>query len=214
MSNKPKFIVIEGCDGCGKSEIIESLKKEYSKNKNIIFVKEPDFNQFGKDVQDLISNHNLSADIKLQLFMAARLELLRNTILPALEEGKVVISERFALSTWAYQCSEDDSLLNLMKSNLEYLSKLCKVDFTVFIRSTIKDIIGEEKEENIDDPAIINRKQVLGKLLLWYNLGLTCQEVPRQLIGETCIIDQKDMLKDKIKTIKKLINDEQTNSDG
>ena len=201
-----KFIVIEGCDGSGKTEVIEALKKEYSKSKNIIFVKEPDYNTFGKDLALVINKYALTADIKLQLFMAARLELLKTTILPALSEGKTVICERFALSTWAYQCSEDDNLLDLMKSNLEYLSRLCKVDCTVFIRSTIKDIVGDDMTD--EDIEAIKRKQILGKLLLWYNIGLTGQEVPKQLIGETCIVDQKETLKDKIKIIEAIINNE------
>ena len=43
----------------------------------------------------------------MHLFSAERLDLLQKVILPALEEGKTVISERFALSMWAYQCSKN-----------------------------------------------------------------------------------------------------------
>lgn len=201
--DKAKFIVLEGCDGCGKSEIIEQLKKEYSKNKDVLFVREPDFTETGKDISDILAKYKLSADVKLHLFMAARLELLNKVILPALAEGKTVISERFALSTWAYQCSEDDSLLSIMKSILDHLVRVCKVDNTIFIRSTTSEVVGKED---------IIKNQLLGKLLIWYNIGLQGQEFPKELLGDILVLDLKYPLKDKIKAIKKIIDDDKSNN--
>ena len=106
---KGKLIIIEGCDGCGKSTLIKNLKSFYKNNPDIIFVKEPAHTKFGESIFNLIKSNTISAEIKMHLFCAERLELLDKVIIPALEAGKTVISERFALSTWAYQCSKDNT---------------------------------------------------------------------------------------------------------
>ena len=79
--SKGKFIVIEGCDGCGKSYLIKKLKEEYKDNKNIIFIKEPGSTTFSKNVAKLIKdNPELDEEIKMHLFSAERLDLLQKVM--------------------------------------------------------------------------------------------------------------------------------------
>ena len=199
--SKGKFIVIEGCDGCGKSYLIKKLKEEYKDNKNIIFIKEPGSTTFSKNVAKLIKdNPELDEEIKMHLFSAERLDLLQKVILPALEEGKTVISERFALSMWAYQCSKNNSLITMMKLILRNLSERVKVDNTIYFRATAEDILPN------DTP--IKEKTELGHLLLWYSVALQGQEYPKELIGDILNIESNSIrLKNYIQTVKTKIDE-------
>lgn len=194
-SDKGRFIVIEGCNGCGKSLLVNKLKKELEKNKNIIFVKEPNFTKLGNEISKIIETNDLGADVKMHLYTAERLDLVNNIILPALNSGKTIVCERYALSTWAYQCSEDNTLLPVMKSILEDLSSKCNVDETIYLNTTASDI----KDKNEGD--IVK----LGHLLLWYGVGLLGQEFPKKLLGHVTNIDVKLDIKEKINLIKNII---------
>ncbi len=103
-----KFIVIEGLDGAGKSSLINSLNPQLSKLTDlpIIQTREP----YGGEVYSLIKNiiktpnlFDVYQDSLLYLFMADRRMHLDQIVLPALKEGKIIISDRYFPSTMAYQ---------------------------------------------------------------------------------------------------------------
>lgn len=101
------FIALEGPDGSGKSTVVNSIKK-YLEEKNIdfIFTREPGGTSIGEDIRDLIldnDNIDMKAETEALLYAASRAQHVHEKIRPALEEGKVVICERFLLSSLAYQ---------------------------------------------------------------------------------------------------------------
>jgi len=99
------FIVLEGIDGCGKTtqaKLLERWLKE--KGYDVILTAEPTKGKIGGFIRDILAgNHNTDARTLALLFTADRYEHIRNTIKPALNEGKIVISERYYHSTITYQ---------------------------------------------------------------------------------------------------------------
>ncbi len=102
QKKKGIFIVVEGMDGAGKDTQIDFLK-EYLKGKDVVYVREPGGTEQSEAIRGVILAHAYTAKTEALLFYAARNELLERVILPALRAGKIVVSNRFELSTFAYQ---------------------------------------------------------------------------------------------------------------
>lgn len=102
-----KFITIEGPDGSGKSTIIRELSDYYShKERDIIFTREPGGTPIGEDIRGIIldtDNVALARETEALLYAASRAQHIHELIEPALKDGKDVISDRFLLSSLAYQ---------------------------------------------------------------------------------------------------------------
>ncbi|MCU7798818.1 MAG: dTMP kinase [gamma proteobacterium symbiont of Lucinoma myriamae] len=104
---KGKFISIEGSEGSGKSTNINFIQ-DYLKQKNIPFIltREPGGTPIAEKIRDLLldkANTRLCDDAELLLMFAARAQHLNELIIPALESGKWVISDRFTDASYAYQ---------------------------------------------------------------------------------------------------------------
>lgn len=109
------FITLEGGEGVGKTtqrklleERLPGLVPEYT----FVFTREPGGTPFADKIRALIlSDEAKDADGKTMfgLFAAARAEHLRHIVIPALREGKVVVSDRFATATFAYQAYAMDN---------------------------------------------------------------------------------------------------------
>lgn len=104
---KGLFITLEGPDGSGKSTIIKLLG-EHLKEKNIEFIqtREPGGTPIGEEIRDMIldeKNTNMGPETEALLYAASRGQHIHEKILPALEEGKLVLCDRFLLSSLAYQ---------------------------------------------------------------------------------------------------------------
>lgn len=101
---KPKFIVLCGGEGSGKSTVNEELKKRYSK---WIFTREPGGTEYAEEIRKLILHHRMAktapAEALFSLFWAARAEHVGRLIAPSLQSGLTVVSDRFDCCTYAYQ---------------------------------------------------------------------------------------------------------------
>lgn len=101
------FITFEGIDGCGKSTQITKLS-EFLKgsSRDVILVREPGGTVVGEKIRSVLldkKNDGMDPVCELLLFEAARAQIVSEVIRPALEEGRIVISDRFFDSTFAYQ---------------------------------------------------------------------------------------------------------------
>lgn len=100
-----KLIIFEGTDGTGKSTQIQLLA-EYLEQQNypVVLTREPTDSQYGKRIRALYSNREkVSRREELQLFLDDRKEHVETLLLPQLEQGKIVLCDRYYLSTMAYQ---------------------------------------------------------------------------------------------------------------
>jgi len=104
---KGYFITFEGAEGSGKSTQIRNavafLKK---KGRSVVMLREPGGTRISEAIRNILLDKNLkemAPVTELLLYLAARAQIVREKILPALKAGKVVISDRFEDSTMAYQ---------------------------------------------------------------------------------------------------------------
>jgi len=107
ISNPGKFITFEGIDGCGKSTQAKKLKNGLEElGINVIHVREPGGTRVSESVRDILLNRDiveLEDRTEALLMTAARAQLTKEVIKPALEAGTWVIADRFTDSTLAYQ---------------------------------------------------------------------------------------------------------------
>ena len=104
---KGLFIVMEGPDGSGKTTQI-NLLKEYLEEAGYecLITREPGGTEIGEEIRQLILNpehKEMSPVTEMLLYAASRAQLVHEVIGPALEEGKIVISDRFVDSSIVYQ---------------------------------------------------------------------------------------------------------------
>ncbi len=105
--SRGKFITLEGSEGAGKSTNMAFIQA-YLQAKNIDFIstREPGGTPIAEKIRDLLldkANSSLCDDAELLLMFAARAQHLNELILPALESGQWVISDRFTDASYAYQ---------------------------------------------------------------------------------------------------------------
>lgn len=105
--NKGFFISFEGTDGCGKSTQIKLLADYLkSKGREVVISREPGGCPVGEKIREILlnaENVEISSMCELFLFEAARAQHMAELVVPALNEGKIVILDRFVDSTLAYQ---------------------------------------------------------------------------------------------------------------
>ena len=100
------FITLEGIEGSGKSTSLETITKTLSDhNINFILTKEPGGGPLGQDLRTLLldKSSRISPDTELLLMMADRKDHIDNYVIPNLEKGIWIISDRYLDSTYAYQ---------------------------------------------------------------------------------------------------------------
>jgi dTMP kinase len=109
--SQPKFIVLDGPEGCGKSTQAQLLLAHLkSTGKDAILVRDPGTTPIGEQIRDLLlnpANGEMNMRCEMLLYMAARAQMMAQIILPALNSGQTVICDRFVSSTLAYQLGGD-----------------------------------------------------------------------------------------------------------
>ena len=104
---KFRFITFEGIEGCGKSTQAKKLYDYFLANQiDSLLTREPGGTKVGEKIREILiddSIDKLSAKTELLLNFSARIEHVQKVILPAIEENKIVICDRFFDSTFAYQ---------------------------------------------------------------------------------------------------------------
>lgn len=101
------FITFEGLDGSGKSTQIDKLRSWFEEQGlEVLVTREPGGTSVGEKIRELIldpANTDMTDMTEAYLYAACRAQLVRQSILPALSEGKIVICDRFLDSSVAYQ---------------------------------------------------------------------------------------------------------------
>ncbi len=101
-----KFIVLEGPDRCGKSTQAKMLYNQLvARGKEVILTREPGGTPTAEKIRQIVLEPGLDVRpmAELLLYEASRAQHTQEKILPALEAGKIVICERYTMSTCAYQ---------------------------------------------------------------------------------------------------------------
>ena len=105
--NKGKFITIDGVEGAGKSTQIELICSYlHRKGIEVVRTREPGGTDIGEKIRSVlldVDNKEMHSDTELLLMFSSRNELIQNKIIPALNDGKWVVSDRFTDASFAYQ---------------------------------------------------------------------------------------------------------------
>ncbi|KJV39521.1 dTMP kinase [Acinetobacter brisouii] len=129
------FISFEGTEGVGKSTLIQKIHAHFEQlGREVVLTREPGGTPLAERIRDLLLavNHDerMCADTELLLVYAARSQHLSQVILPALQQGKIVLSDRFCDASFAYQVMGrglDASKLELLNQN--FVSSMPDVTF-------------------------------------------------------------------------------------
>jgi len=110
LKSKPtgKLISFEGSEGSGKSSQIARLAARLQKaRREVVSVREPGGTEIGEQIRNIIVHNSkgdeMCAETELLLFTAARAQLVREVIAPALVRGAIVLCDRFLDSSTVYQ---------------------------------------------------------------------------------------------------------------
>ena len=99
-----RFITLEGVDGAGKSShvqwIADALREQ---GREVVETREPGGTAVGESLRSLLLNESMDIETETLLMFAARREHIVRVILPALDAGHWVVSDRFTDATFAYQ---------------------------------------------------------------------------------------------------------------
>ncbi|MFZ2959191.1 MAG: dTMP kinase [Candidatus Ozemobacteraceae bacterium] len=102
-----RFVAFEGPEGSGKTTQIKKLAEAFSqKGHEVVITREPGGTPFGDEIRRLLLDHSsgrLNAATELSLMLAQRSEHLSKVIVPGLERGAVVLTDRYIDSSLAYQ---------------------------------------------------------------------------------------------------------------
>ncbi|MGD6807321.1 MAG: dTMP kinase [Candidatus Bathyarchaeia archaeon] len=131
MTKKGIFIVIEGLDGSGKTTQATLLAEKLAKTYKVHLTAEPSRGKIGTFIREacLYEQTRLPVEAEALLFAADRIEHMQKELQPALDEGKLVICDRYVYSTLAYQGSLGLSLDWIKTTNARALQP----DFALFI---------------------------------------------------------------------------------
>ena len=105
VSKKGTFICIEGLDGCGKTTQAKLLVKKLQKSHKAVYTAEPSRGKIGVFIREncLYGEKRVSSAVEALLFAADRVDHIENEVRPALNAGKLVVSDRYVYSSLAYQ---------------------------------------------------------------------------------------------------------------
>jgi len=153
------FIVFEGGDGSGKSTQARSLLRRLRRRGvKVLRTHEPGGTPLGQSLRRLLKSGEAMIPVsELMLFEAARAQLVQNVIRPFLEQGGVVIADRFTSSTMAYQGygrGLDRELIDRL--NREATGGL-EPDLTVFLDLPVETALarkGGGSGDNFDDAPV------------------------------------------------------------
>jgi dTMP kinase len=163
LKKKFFFIVFEGIEGTGKSYQINKLYNNLKKKKaSVSKTREPGGSKTAEKIRNLIFSKNSKQFDKLTdfyLMNAARNEHVKKTLLVAKKQNKIVISDRFTDSTYAYQVigNKIDKKINLM--NQKYVLNGLKPNLTIVLNAnfnTIYSRIKKRKNNNKFDKLKMN----------------------------------------------------------
>jgi len=114
----PVFIVFEGGEGSGKSTQARALYSRLRKvGYNVVYTHEPGGTVLGEKLRRWVKwGRDVTIPAELLLFLASRSQLVTKVIRPALEKGSIVVCDRFAASTIAYQGHGRGMDLGLLES--------------------------------------------------------------------------------------------------
>lgn len=126
------FITLEGMDGAGKSTHIPTiLQLLQATGKEVVSTREPGGTPLGEELRALLLHREMHVETESLLMFAARAEHLQQVILPALQRGAIVLSDRFTDASYAYQCGARGLSMEKMQQLEQWVQGDLQPDLTL-----------------------------------------------------------------------------------
>lgn len=156
------FITIEGVDGAGKSTHLDTIRRVLEEaGYEVLMTREPGGTEMGQNLRAQLKTVEMDHTTAALVAFADRNEHLVQKILPALAEGKAVISDRFTDSTYAYQGGGDGCDWQIIKSLETLVQKGLQPDLTLFFdlapeiaatrRGKRKELVAQSQMDKFDE---------------------------------------------------------------
>ncbi|MBA4420316.1 MAG: dTMP kinase [Anaerolinea sp.] len=137
------FITFEGPDGCGKTSQIPALAEFLrARGVNVLTTREPGGTEIGDQVRRVIMdlrNKGMDARTEILLFQASRVQIVEQVIRPALHAGRVVICDRYADSTLAYQGYGHQTDMTFLRQLLHFATGGLQPDLTLLLDVDVEE---------------------------------------------------------------------------
>lgn len=141
-----KFITVEGIDGAGKSTHLAWLERFLQdKGLEVVVTREPGGTTLGEALRQLLLDHRqeMHPETEALLMFAARREHLDKVILPALDRGAWVVSDRFTDASFAYQGGGRGVAQSKLENLEQWVQAELSPDLTVYFDVPV--IVGRER---------------------------------------------------------------------
>lgn len=137
------FITLEGSEGCGKTSLMPLLADDLTAlGYQVLKTREPGGTSIGDQVRAILAdfkNTDMLPRTEVLLFQASRAQLVEQVIRPALAHGDIVLSDRFAESTIAYQGYGHQLNIDLVRSIVEFATGGLKPDLALFLDVDVEE---------------------------------------------------------------------------
>ena len=135
---KGKFVSFEGCEGVGKSRQIKLLEEYMNKNQiKYYLTREPGGTTVSEQIRSVIldgKNVSMTDECEALLYAAARVQLLKENVKPRLDNGELVLCDRYIDSSFAYQGYARGLGVEFVEKINDYAIKNFMPDYTVFLK--------------------------------------------------------------------------------
>jgi dTMP kinase len=137
------FITFEGPDGSGKTSQIPRLAAGLREaGFDVLTTREPGGTQVGDQIRTVLfdlANKGMNTRSEILLFQASRAQLVDEVIRPALAAGRVVLCDRYADSTLAYQGYGHETDFDLLQEIVRFATGGLKPDLTLFLDISVEE---------------------------------------------------------------------------
>ena len=149
--NKGLFITLEGGDGAGKSLLIDRLEQELqSRSLSVLNTRNPGGCLIGEQIREIILHQKedpATPRCELLLYLADRAQHVQTILLPAIDEGKIILCDRFNDSTIAYQAAGRGLDRSEIKKLCSFASQGLVPTLTLYL--DIDPIIGLQRVKKV-----------------------------------------------------------------
>ena len=204
MSKKGYFITLEGCEGSGKSTQLKKLE-EFLKESGVdfIFTREPGGTPIAEQIRKIILDGNkteMCDETEALLYASSRVQHIKEKILPAKSQGKIVICDRYIDSSFAYQAYARGLGMDFVKGVNVFAVENCMPDLTLFLDISPEDAFarkgGADKDDRLEQSGIEFHKKV------YQGYKALANDNPQRIVCIDAKLGAEDVFNNVIKVLK------------
>jgi dTMP kinase len=137
------FITFEGPDGAGKSTQIDLVARHLRQlGYEVFYTREPGGTAIGDQIREIlhdVNNTEMTATAEILLYSASRAQLVQEVILPRLAQGQVVLGDRYADSTYAYQGYGRQLDFDSLRLITRFATQALQPDLTIYLDLAVEE---------------------------------------------------------------------------